>query len=309
MDFQLTQQTIIKFANQVKGQQIIQTADEFITQLSPFDRSARLHVSGPVDQETFLAFLKMHVLEWSQDDLEKLNRVMALMQADISLFHLPLPAEIWLVKTTGEEEGGGTYTRGNAVLLPQHRLDRDLINLKELLIHEFFHILSRYNPNIRDQLYAIIGFRPCGEIELPPAYRQRLITNPDSPKNQHAIQIQFTGQTCQVIPILYAEPAIYDESTQKAHFEYLAARWMVIEYINGKWHSTIKNNDLILLEPEEMEGFYEQIGRNTSYIVQPEEIMACNFTDMVTQKNDLANPEIPARILAVLQRFSISSGG
>jgi hypothetical protein len=47
-------------------------------------------------------------------------------------------------------------------------------------------------------------------------------------------------------------------------------------------------------------GFFEQIGRNTRYIVHPEEIMADNFSLMLFG-GTLSNPEIVEALRALLR--------
>jgi hypothetical protein len=49
-----------------------------------------------------------------------------------------------------------------------------------------------------------------------------------------------------------------------------------------------------------VEGFFEQIGRNTNYIIHPEETLANNFVHLMTAKQDLKNPEIPEKIEQLL---------
>jgi hypothetical protein len=45
---------------------------------------------------------------------------------------------------------------------------------------------------------------------------------------------------------------------------------------------------------------YEQVGRNTQYIIHPEEIMADNFAELVMQDRSVPTPEILQKMLAVL---------
>jgi hypothetical protein len=49
-----------------------------------------------------------------------------------------------------------------------------------------------------------------------------------------------------------------------------------------------------------VEGFFEQIGRNTDYIIHPEETLANNFVYLMMAKEDLKNPDIPKNIEVVL---------
>ena len=58
----------------------------------------------------------------------------------------------------------------------------------------------------------------------------------------------------------------------------------------------------VLYRIQEVEGFFEKIGKNTNYVVHPEEIMAVNFSMAIAKQPDTPNPEILAAVLAVLSR-------
>ena len=64
--------------------------------------------------------------------------------------------------------------------------------------------------------------------------------------------------------------------------------------------ATLKDGKPLLLKPDAVEGFYEQIGRNTGYIIHPEETLANNFVHLMSGKKGLKNPEIPAQIEKLL---------
>ena len=58
---------------------------------------------------------------------------------------------------------------------------------------------------------------------------------------------------------------------------------------------------------DDLEGLYEQIGRNTGYLAHPEEILADNFSlllmrQMTNATSAAASPEVLERIRAVLAR-------
>ena len=105
-----------------------------------------------------------------------------------------------MIKTTGAEEGNAAYTRATAIVLPKSELGKGQDHLKKLICHELFHILSRQNPELREKLYAIIGFTKCNEIKLPPELERRKITNPDAPRNDHFIRLQIEGQESLAVP-------------------------------------------------------------------------------------------------------------
>ena len=68
-------------------------------------------------------------------------------------------------------------------------------------------------------------------------------------------------------------------------------------------NQTLNIDKPTLLKPDEVEGFFDQIGRNTSYILHPEETLANNFVFLITEKKDLKNPEIPKKIKLVFEKL------
>lgn len=57
-----------------------------------------------------------------------------------------------------------------------------------------------------------------------------------------------------------------------------------------------------LVGMERVSGFMEQVGRNTDYIIHPEEILADNFALLVLNGHDVASPEILRKIRELLMR-------
>ena len=47
-------------------------------------------------------------------------------------------------------------------------------------------------------------------------------------------------------------------------------------------------------------GFTEQVGRNTEYIIHPEEILADNFSLLLAQDKAVASPDVLQKIRAIL---------
>ena len=94
------------------------------------------------------------------------------------------------IKTTGNEEGGAAYTRANAIVLPEAEMTAPVEKIRKTISHELFHVLSRANPDLREKLYAAIGFVKCDEVAFPLELKSRKLTNPDAPKNDHCILLQ-----------------------------------------------------------------------------------------------------------------------
>lgn len=288
----------ISFASVDEGRAILMTRDDFVSRLSPFDRSARLKTVRDVSEREYLAFVGKNVLEWTPDEKAAVQSAWNSLIPKLGDFSLPFPKTIVFIKTTGDEEGHAEYTRGNAIILPQDALAPVKGNsLRGLIAHESFHVLSRNAAGLRDRLYRVIGFQPCGEILFPPSLASRKITNPDAPQNDHCIHVRAAVW---VVPILFSKTDRYDPNRGGEFFDYLEFKFLVVQKSDS--HATYDPSKLILLDANQLQGFYEQVGRNTEYIVHPEEILADNFEFLLIGKPNLPSPEIQRNLVAALHQ-------
>ena len=160
--------TTIHFASQDDGRQILVAKDDFIQRLSPFDRSARMKTDKAVSTGELLEFIGKNVLDWTNEETQTVQTAIEGLQPLFRDLPLSLPPAVQLIKTTGAEEGNAAYTRAAAIVLPKAVLGKSKQELQQLICHELFHILSRQNAVLREELYGIIGFTKCNEIKLPP---------------------------------------------------------------------------------------------------------------------------------------------
>ena len=61
-----------------------------------------------------------------------------------------------------------------------------------------------------------------------------------------------------------------------------------------------RDGEPVLLEPRNVPTFFDKIGRNTGYIIHPEEILAENFVLLVNNKTDVPTPRILREMRDVL---------
>ena len=292
----------IVFASLEEGRKILRTRDGFIRRLSPFDRAARLKTDREVSETEFLEFVAGKVVAWDSADRERVEQAFDRIRPALGEYSLNWPKSVYFVHTTGEEEGGAAYTRGKAVILPRTRLDQSPEKLARLVAHELFHILSRHDREIRDRLYRVIGFERCPEIELPAPFARRRITNPDAPVNAHRIRVQQDGRQFWAVPVLYSRSDRYDPLQGGSFFKYLQFRLLLESAESGRAVPTAAaDSDPSLVEVKEVSGFFEQIGRNSSYIIHPEEILAVNFALIVTGESEFPSPEVADGIRSVLR--------
>jgi hypothetical protein len=297
--------TRIHFASLSEGQKVLTAKDEFVRHLSPFDRSSRMKTDKPISEDEYLAFVAKNVSDWTAEETRAVEMTLKEIQPRLAELSLPFPATIQIIKTTGAEEGNAAYTRGTAIILPKGELARNHSELSKLVCHELFHVLSRHNPDLREELYDLIGFVRCEDLEFPRGLAARKITNPDGPRNDHFIRLEIEGQKRAAIPVLFSKSETYDVTRGGEFFEYLAFQFLVVEFDPTSRRPKVvygDNSEPKLVGPQAVTGFFEQVGRNTDYIIHPDEILADNFAMLILGGENVKSPEILQKMKTVLAR-------
>src|SRR5262249_18306533 len=149
---------------------------------------------------------------------------------------------------------------------------------EKILPHEVFHVLSNQNPKLREKLYTIVGFHPCNEVQLPPALAVRKLTNPDAPVNNHYMTSKLNDRDVEWMPILLSKSDHYDTQRGGNLFSYLEFKLLALETDDsGRRRPALRQGQAILESATGVPSFYQRIGRNTTYIIHPEEVLAENF--------------------------------
>lgn len=296
----LTEETNIVLAGVEDGGKVLTTNDDFTKSLSKFDLQARMQRTENATLEEWKKFVKGEVLPWSDEDIAHVKPAVTMLAEKLKKFKLRLPEKVLLVHMSGKEEWDAAYTRFNAIMLPSKVLTYAPERLEDLLCHELFHVLSRHDAETRQRLYGIIGFRACEKIELPVALKDRKLTNPDAPEVNCTIDLKLEGRVVTATPVLYSKVETYDPATAGKELKY-NFRLMVVEEKNGKKQAMIGSSGPILLDPRNVASYLEQIGRNTEYIIHPDEILADNFIRLVKEAKNLPSPKIVEQMQSVLK--------
>jgi hypothetical protein len=93
------------FATAAQGRNVLTQRDDFVQRMSPFDRAARLKADQDVTEQTYLDFVSAQVREWSDDDKAAVQATLSDLRPRVNALGEPWPDPIFLVKTTGNEEG------------------------------------------------------------------------------------------------------------------------------------------------------------------------------------------------------------
>jgi hypothetical protein len=271
----------IRFASIDTAKVLLLTEDVYTKNWGRFDIESRMQKNGSTKEELLTFISEECVQEWTIEEEEaavnainKLDSVMNIQQLD-----LPFPDEIYFIrdKITKDWKGEGcAYTRRNFTVL----------NTRESLIfHELFHILSRNNKDFRSQLYSIIGFNMMEEeLLLPQDMKDLQLLNPDSPIIDSYITVKKDGVSidCAMWP--------YSSESYHGGFRFKYKKKGLIQLNNKKEIACGEDGKPIIYSIEEVTGFYEQVGENTKYIDQPEEILAVNFQLLISGERNLKSP-------------------
>ena len=292
--------TAFEFATVEQGRAIITARDEYVQRLSPLERALKMKSEAAVSEAEFLQRMASAIQPWSESERAAVQAALDSIRPRLAELNLPLPGRVVFVRFTGGVEGNSPHTRADAVLLTEEPLQRPDF-LPHLIAHELFHIASRQNKAWRNAMYATIGFMPIEEVVLPPPLASRKITNPDAPRIDVAIKVQTGRGSAWVTPLLQATVDRYDAHQGGEFFKFMKLSWLEVargEAVPARAEVVMKPQ---LHETSELSGFVEQIGRNTGYIIHPDEILAENFAKLATGKT-APSPEIHQRLLEALQR-------
>lgn len=291
--------------------------DPFFRVLSPIDLELRLgRPVAPAEREAAMRLLRKQfadaVAPWTDAEAEEVvascRRVLARAREVCPAF---VPEQWAFVKTDGTEEAGAAYTRDRSIVLPAQKLARTR-PLDRLIAHETAHVFSRAHPGLRDRLYARLGFRRVGAIQLPAGLDRRRITNPDAPTNEHVIRVGHPSMgEFDAALVTYSKHESFDPLVGRRLFAYLESKLFPVQ---------LQERGARVLAPESggaagysvsaVRGFFEQVGRNTSYTIHPEEILAENLALVMTTGDGAGAGAVPSPdLLRDLERILREAAG
>ena len=64
-----------------------------------------------------------------------------------------------------------------------------------------------------------------------------------------------------------------------------------------------------LVNVQQVSGIFEQVGRNTGYIIHPEEILADNFALLVLREGNVPSPSVIGKMEEILKQSRLAEQG
>jgi len=270
-----------RFPDATTARGLLGQEDTYTAAASAFDRKVRMGTANDPGIKKYLDFVSEQVIPWNDSSRDSVQKAIEAIQSPLGEMAIRLQTPVNLINTTGREESGAAYTRGNEIIFPTRELGSSNRPPIKLLAHELFHVISRQHPDLRDQLYELIGFKKANPIKLPEKISHLRITNPDAPVIEHVMQLQLTPEeSVYIAPMLIAK-SDYKAAGPSSLFAYLSFKLMQVNQTPDGWKAALDSNGPIYHSPQTAD-FQRQIGRNTGYIIHPEEILADNFALLIT---------------------------
>jgi hypothetical protein len=285
---------VVRFLDRQAAAQALLTddSDRFFEQLTTLDLSLQLRTSDTSAGHAALLAKYRTSLEASAQSLcpseqRRLNELFALLfERWKALFPQLPPPEVSVAKIDGRHYGDRVYfTRGNCIFVPAWQLaQRSDERLRRVLAHELLHVFGEARPSFREAGYALFGFFPLPNKpqRLPVWLRKRALTNPDAARYGYGIAVRdSSGRPLVAVPRIFGRVPVYGPGT-RSYFDQIELR--LFECVETA-------DSLLLLDaprpgyaPESLQGWTEQIGRNTDYVLHPEEILAENLAMLLLKE-------------------------
>jgi hypothetical protein len=259
--------------------------DGFFDQISIVDMAIQMKVSkDEPDRQTMVkkynAFLRQSVSDWSS--VEKKNMAEIFKQAEIMCNKISpqiWPKDIRLIKIKANHYGRDVYyTRGHNILIPENVFERsNLDDQLPIMLHEIFHLISRYNQVIKNDTYRLIGFEKSEKpVVVDPKLAKILLTNPDGVSNNYYLTLRNGEKSTKIIPMITSKAKSFKQASP-AFFDYLSFDLYPVKSVGDQYVTVSDEQGKTTLDVGETPSFFQQIKDNTQYIIHPDEIIADNF--------------------------------
>ncbi len=275
------EQAVLLYGSLARQAIMRDTAEGFFEQVPLAD--LQLQMKRPVRPEERSALLEDYrfllsdfVRPYQKSDMLKLRAALQeayrlLTKVGEGLF----PERVEIIKVQGHLYGPQVfYTREGKIIIPAPAL-QELSEeaLTRILLHELFHIYSRYRPEAREALYRIIGFEAAEKpVLVPDSLEQYRLLNPDGINWQQKIRLQRRGQPGAEVVFEMLTARNLEQSGELPYFRHIGLSWHPADSTAKGWEVQPAPVPL-----EQFVDFAAQTGGNTDYILHPDEILADNF--------------------------------
>lgn len=294
----------IVFNLKEEAKKLITTRDSYISNLTQLDLDCRCH-KRRAKLDEYLQLCEDSVLDFTDEESFILTRIIAEIDSELKRrgMMLPFVESINLVKTSGDEENNAfAYTRGNTIYITKEVFKEGEGFVEHMLVHELFHVLTRNCTEFKKAIYKIIGYTVEDKFfDYPTTALGSFVSNPDVCNQVCHARLKVDGMEFDTIVLTFSRWRSYKGGAFKSYSHpYFFAIDDNHEFMRDE------DGELMLFRGFQMaDSYFEHIGRNTPYCVNPEEALAENFVIAVLGTlDDNPNPEIIDSIRKTMQTHS-----
>ena len=283
------------FAGVEEGQKLMRGRTLYHAQINESNLAFLLQKKGGTLEE-YIDYAAGQVLPFEPEDEQRISGALDWLQGVLEAggLSLPDPGTVTFVKTTGMEESGAAgYTSEGVIFLAQTVFAKyPERNFRLLVLHELSHCLSRLFPEYRKALYSQIHFRVLDkDIDIPREIMDVIVANPDVEHHNSTAVFTIGGKKTECY-LVFLTDAVFEKPGDT--------------FFTGMYTGIVPLGETRIYRTEEVEDFWDIVGRNTNYAADPEEIMADNFSFAVEKLDNpeaaYKNPEILEGILEYLKQ-------
>src|SRR5437899_8688928 len=143
-------------------------------------------------------------------------------------------------------------------------------------------------------------------MALPESVSGMRLSGPVAVGTRHPIAVRYGGEAVEAMPFLRFKADVID--TRSGFLGNARVAWLLVDRERADCRvRTGSAAEADEVAPQELQGLFEQIGRNTQYLAHPEEILADNFFQLFVSTlrsapGEVQSPELLERMRAILFR-------
>ncbi len=262
-----------RIAGKEEGVRRLLAREDYQNKFTQGDLNFRMQKVGATLEE-WKNYAARQVLPFRREEKHLVNWAMGVI-IHICLangYDLPELGRVIFIKTTMKEECmAAAYTHGTEIYLGEELLETGLsddLSYQEfflcMIAHELFHCFTRSNSAFRAAMYDILGFHLMKEdISFSPEIRSKIINNPDVERHNSWAEFTVRGEKKRCGMVFVTKRPF--EEPGDSFMDLMAGGLVPVD------------DPSVLYEAEDASDFWEIFGRNTEYVVDPEEVLADNF--------------------------------
>lgn len=284
-----------RFADAKEAARLLLSNRDYYDNLTQNDLNYRLQKLDATLQ-ALEAFAAKQTLDYTDAEKARIDQAMATIEKNCAErgYVLPPMGDIVFAKTTMAEEcDAAAYTHGTQIYLGESLMNNGSGDdtevrafLDSIVAHELFHCLTRNHPDFRAAMYGILGFTVVDEdYVFPPEIREQIISNPDVEHHNSYAAFEINGEL-KNCAVLFSTSKPFRQAGDNFLVEMMTAL-VPVDNLSTMYTAADATN------------FWDVFGRNTDYVIDPEETLADNFSYAIIYGPDGMEYRTPEIIQAI----------